>query len=251
MKITFLGTNGWYATATGNTVCAVIETSFNYIVLDAGDGLYRLDSAAFKKSKPVDIFLSHFHLDHVIGLHVLPRFCFRKKIRIFGQPGTKNILKQFVRHPYTAPLSKIAAGVTVHDLCKGMNLFDSGYRVMALPLCHVDPCFGFRFELDGKIVAYCADTGPCANMERLAKNADLLVSECAFLPGSRLSKSWPHLNPESAARVAKKASCRKLILTHFDAYRYDTLKKRAGAQKIARKIFPRTFVARDMLCVRI
>jgi len=36
MKITFLGTNGWYDTDCGNTICTLLETTKAYILLDAG-----------------------------------------------------------------------------------------------------------------------------------------------------------------------------------------------------------------------
>ena len=44
MKATFLGTNGWYDTTTGNTVCILIETEKYDMVLDAGNGIHKLDS---------------------------------------------------------------------------------------------------------------------------------------------------------------------------------------------------------------
>ena len=44
MKVTFLGTNGWYASDTGNTVSILIETENFYIILDAGDGIYKIDT---------------------------------------------------------------------------------------------------------------------------------------------------------------------------------------------------------------
>lgn len=268
MKITFLGTNGWYATKTGNTVCAVIETSFNYIVLDAGDGLYRLDSVATNKNKPIAIFLSHFHLDHLIGLHIQPKFHFEKEVRIFGQPGTKKVLAELIAEPYTAPFSRIKTKVSIQELKEGKNSIeiasspsasrpifgasnDKQYNVTCLPLIHADPCWGFRFEVDNKIIAYCTDTGPCDNLIELGKDADILILECAFLSGAPLSKDWPHLNPEVAAELAKKAKCKELILTHFDASRYDTLKKRKDAEKVAKKTFPNTLAATDMMCVEV
>ncbi|MEK7333592.1 MAG: ribonuclease Z, partial [Nitrospirota bacterium] len=60
MKITFLGTNGWYDTATGNTICILVETERYDIILDAGNGLYKADRYISNK-KPVYLFLSHFH----------------------------------------------------------------------------------------------------------------------------------------------------------------------------------------------
>ena len=43
MKVLFLGTNGWYDTKTGNTTCILIETKKEYIILDAGNGFYKID----------------------------------------------------------------------------------------------------------------------------------------------------------------------------------------------------------------
>ena len=73
MKIIFLGTNGWYDSATGNTVCTLIQTRKYDIVLDAGYGLAKLDKYC-DGTKPVFILLSHFHLDHIAGLHTLVKF---------------------------------------------------------------------------------------------------------------------------------------------------------------------------------
>ena len=63
MKIHFLGTNGWHTTETGDTLCTLIETENEYIVLDAGNAIRKLDKF---EDKPVFLFLSHFHIDHFL-----------------------------------------------------------------------------------------------------------------------------------------------------------------------------------------
>ena len=75
MKITALGTNGWFDTATGSTNCTLIQTSDYSVVLDAGYGIAKIKTIV-DFTKPVFIFLTHLHLDHVIGLHVLDAFEF-------------------------------------------------------------------------------------------------------------------------------------------------------------------------------
>lgn len=87
MKITFLGTNGWYDTDCGNTICTLIETKTAYILLDAGNGIYKADKY-IKKNLPVYLLLSHFHIDHMEGLHILAKFRFTS-LEIIGQTGTK------------------------------------------------------------------------------------------------------------------------------------------------------------------
>ena len=72
----------------------------------------------------------------------------------------------------------------------------------------------------------------------------MLISECSYKSGEKNS-AWPHLNPESAALLAKTAHAKKLILTHFAADRYLTLQDRVKAEKSAKKIFKNCFAAKD------
>jgi len=109
---------------------------------------------------------------------------------------------------------------------------------------------GYRFLLDGKKIAYCPDTGYCENAVTLAKGADLLISECSFLPGEN-SADWPHLNPQSAARIAKEAGAARLALVHFDAAKYTTMELRKKAEKEAQKIFANTVACEDDLVMEL
>lgn len=52
MKVIFLGTNGWYDTKTGNTTCILIETDDYFIILDAGNGIYKIDQY-IRSKKPI------------------------------------------------------------------------------------------------------------------------------------------------------------------------------------------------------
>lgn len=256
LKLTFMGTNGWFATNTGNTISTLLETPMRYIVMDAGDGIYHLDELATNWKKPVDIFLSHFHLDHVIGLHILSKFQ-NRRTRIFGQTGTKKTLSELIKHPFTQSFSQLKSWsmkIEVHDLKLGRNIMED-YSVECAPLLHADPSWGFRFELSvgtvNKTVVYCTDTGPCKNLVRLALGADALITKCSMLPGTLTDLEWPHLTPEGAAYATSKAGCRRLFLTHFDAQLYNTIQDRYRVQRIARRIFPRTFIAQDMMSVEI
>jgi ribonuclease BN (tRNA processing enzyme) len=240
MRITFLGTNGWYDTETGNTICTLIDCKDRYIVLDAGNGLRRLDRYMFRQ-KPVDMFLSHFHLDHTEGLHTLVKFTLMQELHIFGQPGTKEVLDRLVNLPFTVPLDQLPYPADVTELAEGHH--DIGYKVECRSLVHASPCFGYRFELDGKVITYCTDTGPCDNLVHLAKDADLLIAECAFRSGES-NKNWPHLNPEVAIDMAERAGCKRLVLTHFDAHRYPDLKARQDVLRFQRE-FPGLIVAFD------
>jgi ribonuclease BN (tRNA processing enzyme) len=79
-------------------------------------------------------------------------------------------------------------------------------------MAHSEDSVGFRVNTNGRSLAYSGDTDYCANLVRLGRDADLLILECSF-PDEKKTKG--HLTPSLAGRVAREASCHKLLLTHF------------------------------------
>src|SRR4030042_6829664 len=172
MKIVFLGTNGWYSTETGNTPCVLVDSDNYYVVFDAGDGISKLDGY-ITSDKPIYLFLSHFHLEHIIGFHVVSKFRFRQGISVYGQKGTRRILKALIKHPFTVPLDELPTKIKIHELTEGTH--NLPFTVTCKFLLHSDPCLGYRVTLDGKTIAYCTDTGIWGNSFELSKDARFLI----------------------------------------------------------------------------
>jgi ribonuclease BN (tRNA processing enzyme) len=241
MKIIFLGTNGWYDTQTGNTLSILIATREYNIILDAGNGFAKLDKV-LSNSNPLFLFLSHFHLDHLIGLHTLFKFSFVQRFTFCGPRGTEKVLKALLKQPFTAPLENLSYPTQILEMPRCRNRLP--FPVEAMDLLHPPLSMGYRFRVEGKTIAYCPDTGYCENAVTLAKDADLLITECSLLPGEDTAE-WPHLNPRSAARIANEAGAARLALVHFDAARYTSTELRKNAETEAKKIFLNTFACRD------
>ena len=92
------------------------------------------------------------------------------------------------------------------------------------------------------------DTAPTKNIEKLARNSDLLITEATW--GKELEyfvEDRKHLTAEIAAKIAKKSKVKKLILTHF-SQRYKSLE---NLEKEARKVFKNTLVAKDFMEVQV
>lgn len=247
MKITFLGTNGWYNTSTGSTLCILIESNDYYIVLDAGNGFHKLDRF-LTKDNPVFLLLSHFHLDHIYGLHTLVKFSFKGGLKVFGPEGTKDILELIANEPFSVPMKELPFAIEAFELP-----YDRGnlpFDVECIELSHPSLTLGYRLALDGRMIAYCPDTGYCENAVKLARGTDLLIAECSFRPGEHLSV-WPHLNPQQASKIARDAGVKQLILTHFDASRYRTMESRKEAEAVARETFPNSIASRDGMQIQI
>jgi ribonuclease BN (tRNA processing enzyme) len=249
MKIVFLGTNGWYSNQTGNTPCILIDSIEGYIIFDAGNGFYKIDQY-IKEEKPIFLFISHFHLDHVEGLHTLSKFDFPQGIDVYVGRDRKKDFETLVNPPYTKGflpridnLGNLKTEVRLHELLDGIH--NIPFQVTIIEQFHGFRDHGFRVELEGKIIAYSGDCGISEASYKLAQNADILIHECSYFRAQPVAKIWGHVTPEEAAKLSKVSGVKKLILTHFGPTQYPTLESRADAKKRAKKIFPQTEAAKD------
>ncbi len=247
MQVTFLGTNGWFDTPTGNTVSVLVRTREYDIIFDAGNGIYKTDRY-INQEKPVYLFISHFHIDHIAGLHTLVKFRLKQGLKICCMPGGRTLLNTFVNEPFTIPLEKLPYPAQVIEIDEGRH--ELPFTVECRPLVHTAPCYGYRVEIDGKVIAFCTDTGVCDNAVTLARDADLLITECGLKPGDS-SPDWPHLNPEDAIGIAKRAHARRLALVHFGAEVYRTLEDRQAVQDRFEHSSPGLIAATDNLTVDV
>jgi ribonuclease Z len=100
----------------------------------------------------------------------------------------------------------------------------------------------------GLKITYSGDTKSVRSLIRLAKGADLLVHEATLMDElADRAKRDGHSTPSQAARIAKQARVKRLILTHVSARYRDV----APMLKEARKIFKATDVAEDFMTVEL
>jgi ribonuclease BN (tRNA processing enzyme) len=107
---------------------------------------------------------------------------------------------------------------------------DRGVRVSAILVQHapVFPAFGFRFDTPDGSVVFSGDTGPCENVVRLARGADVLVHEVIDIDRlmGRVSRmpnrdalrnhlASSHSAPEEVGEVAKRAGVATVVLSHL------------------------------------
>jgi ribonuclease Z len=127
-------------------------------------------------------------------------------------------------------------GPLIGNLQKGKNIKVSGKIVKVSDL---------TYKEKGKKIAVVLDTKLTDNCYKAAKDADLLIAEATYSNEHKeLAKENKHLTAEDAARIAKKAKCKKLILTH-KSQRYKKNEKILLDE--ARKIFKNTEIAEDLM----
>ncbi len=95
----------------------------------------------------------------------------------------------------------------------------------------------------GRKFVYLVDTRPFPEEVEFARGADLLIHDGMFDDElAREGKDRGHSTAREAARIAKKAGVKKLVLVHISP-RYQTIKAMLAE---ARSVFPDTRIARDL-----
>jgi ribonuclease Z len=116
-------------------------------------------------------------------------------------------------HPDRAAALGVPEGPLYGELQRGRPVSVGG-RV-------VDPDEVVEPARRGRRVAVSGDTRPCAGTVEAARDADLLVHEATFGDAEEArARETMHSTAREAARVAREAGARRLVLTHLST-RYD------------------------------
>ena len=87
MRVIPLGTNGYFPSFGRQTMCILVLAGKTALLLDAGTGVGRMIEPRIREMlRPfasLNVVLSHYHLDHLIGLSYLGSV-FEGPVRIFG-----------------------------------------------------------------------------------------------------------------------------------------------------------------------
>jgi ribonuclease Z len=96
----------------------------------------------------------------------------------------------------------------------------------------------------GKSVAYCLDTRPCADAKTLARGVDWLIHEATYTEDLiEEARDYGHSTAAQAARTAREAGARRLLITHISTRYPDA----ALLLEEARAVFPATTLAEDLM----
>ena len=243
----------------GNTPCIEVRCGEHVLVFDAGTGLRPLGLELIKDKsiRDVDIFITHCHLDHVVGL---PFFAplFRKgyRVRVWaGNLSPANSIERVMRMLMSSPLFPIQieifkASIEFHDFKSGDVLRPHENVVLrTAPLDHPDGSNGYRLEYGERTFALVSDTegfpGKCdKDLLSLADHADLAVYDATYTEDEIVSRiGWGHSTWLRGIRLAEKANVKHLCLFHHDPSHDDDFMDTLAAE--ANDARPGTVTARE------
>ena len=130
----------------GNTPCVEISCGGRVLIFDAGTGIRALGQSLVQSDKPsdTDIFFSHCHLDHVIGLpFYAPLFKAGSRVNLWAghfehQAGVEEAVRKVMSFPlFPIEVETFQAHLEFHDFSAGERLAPRpGITVKTMPLAH-------------------------------------------------------------------------------------------------------------------
>jgi len=211
------------------------------ILLDAGPGAFlRIGELRLDLEKVNTVLLTHLHIDHSADL---PAFFNARALtsdgpiayRVFGPdesglfPKTSRFIDLLVGPDGAFAYQKTFGAresFTVRDLAITLDsprtkiMDDDGLIVEEIATHHGDcPSVAYRISYKGVVAVFSGDMDASAlpNVVQLAKNADLLIFNCAVLdpPGSPSQLYDLHTPPRKIGQAARDSGVKSLLLSHL------------------------------------
>lgn len=185
------------------------------VVLDAGTGMFRVRELVCTKT--LDIFLTHGHLDHVVGLTFLLDVLYGKSLDRVTVHGQSEKLEAIDEHLLSEHIFPVKLPCEMRPLADEVPL-PGGGKLRNFPLEHPGGAVGFRLDWPGHSMAYVTDTiarGAKSQYLEHIRGVDLLVHECYFSDEyCELAERTGHSCATPVAELAKAAGVGRLVIVH-------------------------------------
>ncbi|MCB1482597.1 MAG: MBL fold metallo-hydrolase [Rhodobiaceae bacterium] len=264
-RIRFWGVRGSIATCApdicrygGETISMEVICGSRTLIFDVGSGGRRLGNDLSARGVcNVDVFISHYHYDHVEGLPFFhPLYREECKIRIHSGHGTattttNSLVRGFIAPPYF-PIcpDMFRANWTCTDMAVGADHdLGDGITITTFALNHPGGATGYRIGYGGHAIAIVTDNEHVIGRtdEALGKfiaGADLVVYDAMYtdieLPAF---VGYGHSTWEEGVRLCEAFDAGKLALMHHRPMRTDAELDALGNEAETRR--PGTFFARQ------
>jgi len=190
-----------------------VRSGPDVLLLDAGTGARRLitEPALLAGVERLHVVLSHFHLDHVMGLAALAGLDLEREIwmpaRLLAGLPADEVFERLVDPPFFTGTDVVG---TPRELEGDRELGPFGIEVRVQPQ---HPGKTIAVKVDGRL-AYCTDTAYDAENVEFARGASILLHE-SFWPGDTTDDPG-HTAAGEAARLAAEAGVERLVLVHIN-----------------------------------
>jgi ribonuclease Z len=156
LSLFFAGTAGSVPTARRGLPALLVRRGGDKLLFDCGEGTQRQLLQTVGLPEISAVFLTHFHLDHWLGLPgMLKSFDLRDRdapLDLFGPPGTRQVLALVGRI-----VGRLGYEFAITEMEPGDLVEFDGYAVHAFNVRHRGPAFGYALEEDARPGRFDAD----------------------------------------------------------------------------------------------
>lgn len=210
----------------GNTACVSVDCGDQTVVFDAGSGLTAL-SRCLPPGKPVRLFLSHVHIDHLLGLFGFSQLHDPKaEIHLYGEARGgvpfRQQLETLAGPPYwPVGFADFTAKIVFHEIGPEQTIpLPGGLSIRTMRGNHPNLSLLYRLESSEKSVVYALDceltdalrpqlTAFCRDAGAVVWDANFTAEDLARHPG------WGHSSWEQGVALRRDANVRLMLMTHY------------------------------------
>lgn len=215
-----------YAHFGGNTCCLELEYDGTKIIFDAGTGIRPL-GLQLENQTHIDLFLSHLHWDHTIGLPFFePIYREGMKITLWHPKGVRksgrDLFKQIIGHEFfPVDIDEVQSGFSFRHIEKGKPVKIGPITIDFHPTLHPNHTLCFRIQTPKEVICYVTDNEldlkKQASLVDFLKKSDLLVHEAQYFSEEYLKrKGWGHSSLNTTIELVEKIQPKHWLITHHD-----------------------------------
>jgi ribonuclease Z len=138
----FVGTAGSIPTPRRGLPAVLVRRGGERILFDCGEGTQRQLVKSVGLTELTEVFITHFHADHWLGLPgLLKTFDLRARERplaVHGPPGIRELVTMALRIA-----GRVRFPLELIELEPGAELDRDGYKIAPVPVAHRTPAFGY------------------------------------------------------------------------------------------------------------
>ena len=218
IRIDFLGTGNAFTPSGRLHALTLIDGN---ILIDTPPTLItQLRRKGIKTSEIEHLLFTHWHADHTFGF---PFFMLERKyisdpmkeheLKIYLRPGGKKILSSLCNVGFPGSLEEIGGMAEWYEEEK-LEILGTNWNFERFAVCHTPETDPHGYELthnSGIKILHCGDSGPCLEIEKRAKNADVVILEM----GMPDIGDFPyHYTPSDVVKFSNKFPGRLILVTH-------------------------------------